>query len=151
MNGFAEYLRAGGKGTLVLIKKGLHVSHTKELAKSLGIAGDIEWMPELSLAEFYSQVREADVVCDQLGPSFPGMVGLDAMAMGRPVIANFRLDLLRPYFPEPWPVCHVESVDGIRDALLHLYRSPKARASQGRQARVSRSAFCRRKRTRRNA
>jgi hypothetical protein len=136
LEGFAGFLHAGGRGTLVLVQKGLHVAETKELAKSLGIAGNIEWQEEMTLAAFYEQVREADVVCDQLGPSFPGMAGLDAMAIGRPVIANFRLDVLGPCFGAPWPVCHVESVRDVRDALLKLQRSPEKRASLGSEARA---------------
>jgi glycosyltransferase involved in cell wall biosynthesis len=136
LEGFGEFLRAGGEGTLVLVEKGLHVAETKELANSLGITRNVEWLREMTLAEFYVQVRDADVICDQMGPSFPGMAGLDAMAIGRPVIANFRLDLLGPYYQAPWPVLHVESVQRVRDALLDLYRFPETRASLGTEARA---------------
>jgi len=136
LQGFGGFLRAGGRGELVLVEKGLHVAETRELAKSLGIARDIEWRDEMSLAAFHDQLRKADVVCDQLGPSFPGMAGLDAMAIGRPVIANFRLDVLGGYAKDPWPVCHVDSADGVRDALLRLYQSPSERSSLGSEARA---------------
>ena len=136
LQGFAAFLRAGGRGNLVLVEKGLHVAETKALARSLGIEKDIVWRKEISLAAFHEQLREADVVCDQLGPSFPGMAGLDAMAIGRPVVANFRLDVIGRYFPAPWPVCHVDSADGVRDALLQLYRAPIDRRSLGNEART---------------
>jgi glycosyltransferase involved in cell wall biosynthesis len=134
--GFAEFLASGGRGTLVLVEKHLQVADIKAMVNSLGIAESVEWQREMTLAAFYDQVRAADVVCDQLGSSFPGMAALDAMAIGRPVIANFRMDLLGPYYPEPWPVCHVDSPEGVRDALLRLYRSPEDRDFLGREARA---------------
>ena len=53
----------------------------------------------MSLTSFYEQVGEADAVCDQMGPAIPGMTAVDAMAIGRPVIANFRINILKRHFP----------------------------------------------------
>lgn len=120
LRGFARFIGIGGRAKLVLVEKGLHVEHTKSLAASLGLGDRIEWLPEMSLAAFHDQVRLADVVCDQLGRSFPGMVALDSMALGRPVLANFRLDILGPAYSEPWPVCNCTTDDEVFRALVRL-------------------------------
>ena len=63
--------------------------------RQLGIAGRIVWRDELSLRGFQEELAGADVVCDQLGEAMPGMVAVDAMAMGLPVVATNDAHFLR--------------------------------------------------------
>jgi hypothetical protein len=134
LHGFASYLAAGGEGELVLVEKGLHVEQTRQLVEGLHLSGNVRWLREMSLTRFLEEVRAADVVCDQLGPSFPGMTGLDAMALGRPVLANFRLDLLQRQYPDSWPVLNAESPDHVCRHLLRMFESPDERTSLGASA-----------------
>jgi glycosyltransferase involved in cell wall biosynthesis len=103
IEGFAEYRRTGGKGRLRMVRKGHDIAHAEALIGDLGIADCVTWLKELSLQQFYDEIRNADLVCDQLGPSFPGMVTLDAYALGRPVLANFRNEIFKTRFGAPLP------------------------------------------------
>jgi glycosyltransferase involved in cell wall biosynthesis len=131
LRGFAQFLQAGGQGELVLFRKGLHVEETEALAGELGISKDIIWKDELGLHEFYAEIEQADIVCDQFGDSFPGLVALDAMALGRPVIANFRPPIISSSYPEPIPAFQAECAEDVKNHLLKLAASPDLRRSVG--------------------
>ena len=133
--GFATFVAGGGDGELVLFRKGLHVAETEQLAASLGVADRIVWRREATLHEFHQEIAGASVVCDQLGSSFPGMVAVDAMAIGVPVIANFRTDILGRIFPEPIAACHAVTADEVAGHLRTLARSARVRTEAGRAAR----------------
>ena len=115
---------------------GMNNSHTEQLAQALGVASRIVWRDEMSLKEFSAELAAADVVCDQLGESFPGMVALDAMALGIPVIANFRPELLERCFSEPVAGNQASTPAQVAAHLAHLASSPRARVSAGRAGRA---------------
>lgn len=134
VKGFAAFRQRGGEGELRLVSKGYDVERTRLLVDSLGITGDVEWLDELPLAAFYDEVEKADVVCDQFGASMPGMVALDAMAMGRVVLSNFRLEHMGPYYPAPRPFLQAATPAEVCDALWSLYLQAATRAEMGAQA-----------------
>lgn len=129
--GFAEFIAAGGDADLVLFRKGLHVAETEALAQALGVASRIVWRDEVTLHEFYSEISQADIVCDQFGDSFPGLVALDAMALGLPVIADFRPEAIAPYFPEPVAACQARTPSEIARQMAALAASECARIRAG--------------------
>ena len=135
LHGFARFVAGGGEAELVMFRKGLHVTETEDLAASLGLGPFITWRGETTLREFYDAIADADVVCDQFGDSFPGMVSVDAMARGLPVIANFRPAALGPLFPEPIAGCHAATPDEVAAQLHRLAGSARARVDAGRAAR----------------
>jgi hypothetical protein len=117
---FAAFLARGGRGELRLVRKGQHVSEAAAMISALSLTEHVTWLDELTLRQFYDEVKAADVVCDQLGSSFPGMVAADAMALGRPVIANWRTELLAGQFGGELPAGHAASVEAVTDALFEL-------------------------------
>jgi glycosyltransferase involved in cell wall biosynthesis len=131
LSGFAEFMAAGGDAELVLFRKGLHVAETEALARALGIASRIIWRDEMSLRDFYAELARADIVCDQLGESFPGLVALDAMALGIPVIANFQPEIMGRYFPEPVAARQARTRSEVANHLATLAESESARAAAG--------------------
>lgn len=135
LKGFARFIAGGGDAELVLFRKGLHVEETAALATSLGITSHIVWRDETTLSDFRRVVAEADVVCDQLGESFPGLAGVDAMAVGLPVIANFRPEILGSQFAEPIAACQARTAEEVAAHLISLASSPRARVSAGRAGR----------------
>lgn len=135
LDGFAQFIKAGHDADLVMFRKGLHVAETEAYAESLGIAGHLQWHDEVSLSEFHHQIAQADIVCDQFGDSFPGMVANDAMARGLPVIADFQPEIMAGHFPEPFAACQARTPDEVAAHLAALARSPKARTAAGRAAR----------------
>jgi glycosyltransferase involved in cell wall biosynthesis len=135
LRGYAQFLGKGGSAELRLVRKGLHIGQTEELVRQLGIQDNVTWLNELSLSDFHQEIRRADLVCDQFGASFPGMAALDAMALSRPVLANFRSDILPKHFPEKLPGCHAESPEQVCGHLETLAGSPARRLESGTQAR----------------
>jgi hypothetical protein len=134
LRGFADFIRGGGNGELVLFRKGQHIAETAALAETLGISSRIIWREQTALHEFHTELLQADVVCDQLGDTFPGMVSLDAMALGLPVIANFRPEIVHPLFPKPVAACQARTCDEVAGHLKRLARSAAERDRQGRAA-----------------
>lgn len=118
LRGFALYCQRGGKGELRLFRKGGDVDAAVELIGSLGIASQVVWLEEMPLDRFYAEMASADIVCDQLAQSFPGMVTVDAFAMGRPVLANLRNEIFGSYFRAPLPGLQASSPDEVCQQLL---------------------------------
>jgi len=135
LHGFAQFVASGGDADLVMFRKGLHVAETEALAQALGVASRIEWRDEVSLREFHVEIARADVVCDQVGESFPGLAALDAMAIGVPVIANFRPEATAAHFAEPIAACQAQTASEVASHLGSLAGSPRTRIEAGRAAR----------------
>lgn len=134
--GFAQYINAGGQAELRMVKKGQDVDAALKLVKQLGIQNQVTWLNEMTLASFYEEMVAADLICDQLGASFPGGVALDAYALGRPVLANFRNDILSQRFPEPLPGFNASTPAEIADHLHSLESDHKLRIKMGQKSRA---------------
>ncbi|NKD55218.1 MULTISPECIES: glycosyltransferase family 4 protein [unclassified Haematospirillum] len=140
IKGFAQYVKGGGKGLLRLPRKGQDQEAAAELIADLGIGASVEWLDELPLFAYYKEVAAADLVCDQFGTAFPGMVTTDAYAMGRPVMAKLRNEIFAQHFPEPMPgfdastpeqICqHLTLLDERRDLLEEMGRKSRRYAEQ---------------------
>jgi glycosyltransferase involved in cell wall biosynthesis len=120
LRGFAAYCKRGGQGELRLFRKSKDVESAGALCDQLGIGERVVWLPEMPLTEFHGEMRQADLVCDQLAGSFPGMVTMDAYALGRPVLANFRNEILGDHFAEPLPGFQATTPDEVAEHLLRL-------------------------------
>ncbi len=103
LKGFAQYIKAGGNGVLRLFRKAFDLEYAISLIAELNIESHIEWLDEMPLFRFYKEMAAADLICDQFGTSFPGMVTMDAYALGRPVIANLRNEIFEQCLPESLP------------------------------------------------
>lgn len=142
LEGFADFVTAGGDAELVLFRKGLHVAETEALAQALGIADRILWREEVGLREFYAEIAQADIVCDNLGDSFPGLVALQAMAAALPVIANFQPRFTAPHFPQAIPACQASTPAEVAGHLTTLAGSARARATTGLASRRFVRKYC---------
>lgn len=131
--GYAERRRGGAR--LHLFAKGDHVSEIKKMVRALGLSKRVEWCAEIDLAGFRNAMAGAHIVCDQFGNSFPGMAALDAMAMGRPVLANFRLDVLRDWAADEWPVLNATSTAEVAERLQFATSNRAGLVALGERAR----------------
>lgn len=136
IQGFAAYCQRGGKGELQLPQKGQDIELARSLVHDLGIASRVVWLPEMSLAEFYERMTQADIVCDQFGTSFPGMVTMDAYALGRPVMAKLRNEVFSEVFTEPLPGFDVHTSEDIAECLLQLDKKRDLLKSMGAASRA---------------
>lgn len=132
INGFAEYCHQGGTGTLYLPRKGSDLEDAISLISKLDIESRVIFYENMPLKQFEQELISADIVCDQFGSSFPGMVTTHAYALGRPVMANFRKDQM----PFNLPGLDVKTPKEVCNALIYAEGSREALATMGRQSRL---------------
>lgn len=121
LNGIAEFKRrTAAPFDLVLPTKGLHVDETRQLVQQLDLSENTIWLPELTQAEFMKEMQAADVIADHFGEGAIGMGARDAIALGRPVIANGKPDIHRAFFGEPLPIAQAQTPDEIAAAMQAL-------------------------------
>lgn len=140
IRGYAKYVKAGGRGILRLVKKGQDVNCAISLIAKLGIESNIDWLDEMPLKKFYKEMAKADLICDQFGTSFPGMVTADAYALGRPVLSKLCNNHFKKIFPEPLPgfdavtskqiADHLITIDSNRQLLIDMGSKSYAYAEQ---------------------
>lgn len=141
LKGFALYCQRGGKGELRLPRKGQDLHAAVDLVSELGIAAQVHWLDEMPLAEFYKEMTDADLVCDQFGSSYPGMVTTDAYAIGRPVMTKLRPEIFSQRFPEPLPGFNAETPEQIANHLMTMEQNRNILADMGRQSRAYAEAY----------
>jgi hypothetical protein len=114
-----------------LVRKGRHVEEAIALTVAEGIAGQVTWHDEMTQAEVLEHLRVADIVFDQLDTSLVGMGGLDAMATGRPLIANGRPEVFAKLTVDPSPICQARTPQEVCKQLQRLVGDPMARERIG--------------------
>lgn len=121
-----------------LVRKGLQVEEAERLIEALGLSTRVTWLKEMTQRETLEECRRADIVFDQLGLSVVGMGGLDAMALGRPLVANARPDVITGYQAES-PICHAATADEVANQMERLASRPeRERVGQASRAFVER-------------
>jgi len=120
--------------SVVMVKKGHDVQPTVDLVEQLGLREMVEWHDEMSQRELLEQYKVTDIVVDQFAKGVVGMAGLDAMAMGRPVLANGRPEIFEPTIGEPSPICQAANPEEVFRQLVRLF-DPGVRDSVGKQSR----------------
>lgn len=86
----------------------------------------VEKLPHHQAVQLY---RQADIVVDQLLCGSYGLLSVEAMALGKPVVAHIRPDLVGTYGMAV-PICNANP-DTIHDVLKALIRSPDMRVQAG--------------------
>ena len=141
LKGFALYCQRGGNGELRLPRKGQDLQGAIDLISELSITERIHWLDEMSLTQFYGEMIAADLVCDQFGSSFPGMVTTDAYALGRPVMAKLRPEIFSQRFPAALPGFHAETPEQIADYLMMMEKNRDVLVGMGRKSRAYAEAY----------
>ena len=118
-----------------LVRKGQHVAETVQLVESEGLAQMTTWHDEMTQAEVWKQYELADIVFEQFGQGIVAMAGLEAMAVGRPVIANGRPEIFEPMFGQPSPICQATTADEVSRQLQRLLSDDPTRDQVGQQSR----------------
>ncbi|MCZ2074746.1 MAG: glycosyltransferase family 4 protein [Bryobacteraceae bacterium] len=99
----------------------------RELSSALRLEGMVEWLGDVTQARLAAEYTSCDVFClPSLQEGF-GIVLLEAMAAGKPVVAA-RAAAIPEVVPEP---CLVEPGDAqaLASAIEQLYRSPDRRCA----------------------
>ncbi len=129
-----RHRRSGAPIDVRLAEKGPSVAATKRLIDELGIAPLVTWQAELTQAAVFREYALADVVGEQCGSHVLGMAAYEAMAMGRPVLANGRPELFTAVFGAVPPVAQARTPEEVAAQLARL-AEPEQRAQLGREGR----------------
>ena len=120
IRGFGEYIRTSQKPLDIhLVRKGRDVAETEVLVSQEGIAEHVTWHDEMTQKEVWENYTKSDIIMEQFDDGLVAMAGLEAMATGRPVIANGRPEILEPLLGEPSAICQAKTPAEISD---HLFR-----------------------------
>lgn len=136
IEGFARFIEQGGQALLQLPRKGADVEAALALIERRGLTDAVQWLDEMPLNAFRAQMASADVICDQFGTSFPGMVTMDALALGKPVLAHFRNEILANHPPGPLPGFDARTPDEVAEQLQAIAAHPDRRKAVGREGRL---------------
>src|SRR5262249_26097314 len=133
VKGLGEFARRfpAAEWELLLPRKGKDLDATERLAAEQGVAGRVRWVEEISQREVLEEDVNADIVVDQLGQSVVGMGGLDAMATGRPLLANGRPEIMERFLGVVSPICQAASPSEVCTQLERLVNHPEERRRIG--------------------
>lgn len=119
--------RRGVKGTD-------HVLRTVETLKAEGLDFEFRLVEGMSHHQAKAALRSAAIVVDQLRIGWHGALAVEAMALGKPVVAYIREDLRHHLGPEP-PIAFA-TPDDVTDVLRSLIGAPEGRRELGQRARA---------------
>jgi len=105
-----------------------------EALRARGLEFDFELIEGVGNREAVERYRRADVVIDQLRIGWYGVVALEAMALGKPVVAHLLPEAVAAQQPPP-PVVSA-TPDDVADRLEALIRDPQGRVELGRRSRA---------------
>lgn len=103
----------------------------KELQRNKNVV--YQAIEKMSHKEAMKAYMEADIVIDQLLCGTYGMLSVEAMAMGKVVIAFIREDV-KQHFPQELPIVNARP-ETLYDVLLQLSKNPSSLAQIGRNSR----------------
>lgn len=118
----------------VMVEHGPDAARTKRLVRDLELEGDVGFVAPLGKTDLVRWYRRADVVADQFEIGSFGLITLEAMACGKPVLVGLRDEWLRRCYDREMPVLEASSVDGIAARMLEAC-DPRVRAHVGDEAR----------------
>jgi hypothetical protein len=120
IRGLGSFYRSTGvRLDIQLVRKGAHVKELEQVIAEEGIASLISWSDEMSLLQVRDRYAKSDIVIEQLGDSTIGGAGIDAMAIGRPVIGNMQRAWFESLGVTP-PICQARTSAEVRAQLQRL-------------------------------
>lgn len=128
------YRRSGVRLNIRLVKKGLHVTEAMDLVREEGIEDQVTWLEEMTQRQVHEEFVRADITLEQFGASIPGMAALDAMALGRPVIADARPEVMERVIGARSAICQARTAEEVCQQMLRLL-DPIERERVGRESR----------------
>lgn len=143
LHGISDFIRRTGHSIEVrMVRKGLHVAESMELAAKLKIDHLIHWLDEMTHDEFYKEIVAANVVSDHFGQGVVGLGVRDALAAGRPVLVNESSGIFHKYLGEDLPILSAASPEDISRHLESLGLDFAYQQKLGQMARVFAEKHC---------
>ncbi len=112
---FLEYSKKGAR--IIFFNKGPDLDRAKKLCVDLGIDRHVEWIDPVPMKKLVDYYLESDICFDQVGDHWISAVGVYALLLGKPTIANS--EKLEKIFPNN-PICNAKTPEDIAQHLLFL-------------------------------
>jgi len=121
IRGISKYYREHSKKIRVLFfNKGRDLMEAKRLCVDEGIADVVEWKDTVPLRELIDIYNRSDICFDQVGRHWMGAVGVYALLANKPLIANYRPEILDGQLKGINPILQASTVDQVFNNLLRL-------------------------------
>jgi glycosyltransferase involved in cell wall biosynthesis len=104
-----------------------------QLSRDLNLAGTIEWLGDVSRTQLVAEYQGADIFCLPSVQEGFGIVLLEAMAAGKPIVASRAAAI--PEVATHGTLVEPDSAEALAAGIESLYRSPEAGLSQARSGR----------------
>ncbi|MCX9085917.1 MAG: glycosyltransferase family 4 protein [Candidatus Methanoperedens sp.] len=126
---FSEVINQGFNARLVMVEWGSLLKESKDLVEKLGITKNVKWIQRIEVEKMVDYYNASDVVCDQFSVGQLGLVSLEAMACGKPVITKYS-EVAGTYSSKP-PVLSSDNEKAITKNIIHLIENPSERTKIG--------------------
>ncbi len=145
LEGFARACQAHAAGLrLSILGNGADRARLEQLAERLGISSRVDFAGNVSMEEYRSRMRTADVVVNASLKEGAVTVSFDSMAMGKPLICIDTTGYTRYFSPEYAELIErrgrEESIAALATSMLKL-TDAELRAERGRLARQAGMRF----------
>jgi len=119
--GFALFLEQGGKGKAFYVRRGQNVVETKGLVKKLNLSENVIELEQLKTPlERKKRIEEMDVIADQFSEGMFGLIALESMSMGKPVLAYVSDSASKLIYPEEKPP--ILNASNPEEVAQHLHQ-----------------------------
>ena len=118
---------------VIFFNKGRDVDGAKRLCHGEGIGNIVEWCDPLPFLDLLQVMNDSDICFDQVGNHWIGAVGAYSLLLGKPLIANYRPEVMDNHFRGFNPICQATTVDDVFNHLVRLsdVNDRKAKYTQG--------------------
>ena len=113
----AKIHQSGCKIDVLLLERGEDVHATKKLVSELGLEDVVSWKREMTKEELHEHMLTSHVVANEFTFGAPGTICLEAMALGRPVLAYMNEWQIK----QGMPILNCRTEPEIYEALLKCY------------------------------
>lgn len=129
----AECARAHPEVRFVFLDWGEHAHRLRERIAAQGLSGSFLLLPPVGKQRLIDYLRSCDVVLDQFVYGYYGATGLEAAAIGRPLVMRVESAHYSPlYEGDVAPIDHAGSPREAREVLQRLVADPARREQRGR-------------------
>lgn len=116
----AALQRPGSRFDVRVADWGVDREATRDLVRELGLQDCVRFIPAGTKDVFYQNVEQAHIVVDQFSLGAVGLTTIEAMALGRPVMAFIRDDLAQRAYGVDFPLLNCRTAEQVRDTLTGL-------------------------------
>lgn len=119
---------------LLLIDWGIDKERTKRFLKEAGAAKHVKFLPLLDHEKLIKHYNAADIIISQFVVGSIGLITLEAMSCGKPVMVHVSEEYYKLCYPELPPVVNAQTEDQIFEKLYDLVTDESKRRQIGKKS-----------------